>query len=286
VTLLTIDNYCMYYTFTKEKIQAPKPGETLTRKIQQLKYKTITPEGKSNIEFMKSDDIHELQTNGYYLSEIIVDEKCELEKNENKYKSKNFKFGKIYNTRNVSDLLYIIHHINKNINSVHLTNHASKIGDVELLQQWKESDIDKIYTDEAIIAACSSNRTNVLDWWKNSGLELKYTSDAINYASKYEHINILEWWNQSGLELKYTSEAVNWACCENKLESLKWWKESNLTIKYTEYAAVWAIKNGFVDVLDWLKTVNYPFNKKLFDVWVCFTGNQEIQDWWIKLKSK
>lgn len=90
------------------------------------------------------------------------------------------------------------------------------------------------YTDDSINKASILGQIDILNWWKNSGLELKYSEDAINYASRAGSIESLEWWRKSGLFLKYSKDAMDNAF---NAEILQWWKDSGLELKYS-YKAI------------------------------------------------
>ncbi|KAJ3138239.1 hypothetical protein HDU90_001201 [Geranomyces variabilis] len=94
--------------------------------------------------------------------------------------------------------------------------------------------------------ACIKGHVGLLDWWKASGLEMVYTSLDMDLASGCGRVAVLDWWKASGLELRYTSHRP-------ELVDLNWWKASGLELRYTEAAMDAATGKGYVDVLEWWK---------------------------------
>lgn len=95
--------------------------------------------------------------------------------------------------------------------------------DPELLQWWKDSGIDRRYTEQAMNFEM---RCDVLQWWKDSGLELKYSERAMHHASLCDAIDVLDWWIHSGLQLRLPEFP-----CRYSYDVMKWWTESRLDEK-------------------------------------------------------
>ncbi|KAI8920307.1 hypothetical protein DFJ77DRAFT_507695 [Powellomyces hirtus] len=71
--------------------------------------------------------------------------------------------------------------------------------------------------------ASKKGQIELLEWWKESGLELEYSRGAMddaNWGGKVA-VTALEWWKASGLELKYTDKGASWG---GQVTALKWWK--------------------------------------------------------------
>ncbi|KAI9316564.1 hypothetical protein DFJ73DRAFT_881121, partial [Zopfochytrium polystomum] len=70
------------------------------------------------------------------------------------------------------------------------------------------------------------NRVDVLQWWKDSGLELVYSHGAIELAVIHGGLEVLRWWRDSGLEVKLDSDTLRWAIKKGKTDVLTIWLES------------------------------------------------------------
>ena len=59
--------------------------------------------------------------------------------------------------------------------------------------------IDKIRltNDKIIYNASKYGNVDVLNWFKNSGFEFKYFENAINWASKNNHVEVLNWFKNN-----------------------------------------------------------------------------------------
>ena len=112
-------------------------------------------------------------------------------------------------------------------------DYASRKGQIDLLNKWKNSGLELKYTDLAMNWASQNGHITVLDWWKNAsttfGLELKYNDLAMELASQNGHVKVLNWWKNNGLELKYTEYAMDYASKYGHVKVLNWWKTNGLT---------------------------------------------------------
>ncbi len=121
----------------------------------------------------------------------------------------------------MSDFLYLIYYKLKygfiGENSI---NRASRNGDVQFLEWFKNSGYEFKYDNYAIFYASENGHVHVLEWFKNSGYEFKYDKNAINYASSNGHIKVLKF------------------CCINlNIKKLIKWSSNNFikTIKFKTY---------------------------------------------------
>ena len=58
------------------------------------------------------------------------------------------------------------------------------------------------YTSKCISQASLIGKVDILQWWKDSDLEMKYDEDAFTHAVRYKKIDTVKWWKDSGLEIK------------------------------------------------------------------------------------
>ncbi len=106
------------------------------------------------------------------------------------------------------------------------------------------------YSVNAIDFASKCGNIDVLNWFKNNKLNLKYSTNAIDMASRYGF--------QIGnkLKIKYTHNAIDMASKNGHIDVLNWFKNNNLDLKCTTYAMRMASCNGDIEVLDFLKNSN------------------------------
>ena len=151
-------------------------------------------------------------------------------------------------------LINILKKLKKN-NKYYISNRgmdwASRNGHIDILEWYKNSELNFRHTENAINYASGNGHINILRWFKNSGFEFKYTDYAIDWASENGHINILEWFKNSGFEFKYTDYAIDWASENGYVNVLEWFKNSGFELKYSTRAIDWASENGYVNVLEW-----------------------------------
>lgn len=111
---------------------------------------------------------------------------------------------------------------------------ASEFGSLASLEWWKNSGLELLYTNSAMLCAeCWGEHEEViqvLDWWKDSNLPLKYDEECMEFASYQSGILVLQWWLESNLLLKYDKEAMDSA---HDARVLDWWVQSGLELKYT-----------------------------------------------------
>ena len=81
---------------------------------------------------------------------------------------------------------------NLELNSKDIINIYYGLGLINLIKKLKKNN-EHFVSDNSINCAAENGHINILQWFKNSNLELKYSKKAINGASKNGNINILEW---------------------------------------------------------------------------------------------
>ena len=89
-----------------------------------------------------------------------------------------------------------------------------------------------LYKNDIIYSASKYGQIQVLEWFKNSGYEFKHINKAINCASHEKHIQVLEWFKNSGYEFKYDECAINHASRNGHVQVLEWFKNSGYEFKY------------------------------------------------------
>lgn len=171
--------------------------------------------------------------------------------------------------------------------------YCPETNDPNKLEEWKnfvlsckEYDILKLYTTNSIDSASKNGNIDVLNWWKNSGLELKYTEYALSYAAFSKHFHILEWWKNSnliikqddqlisnliqveftdvlewfkivsaenqGIKFNFDHNIINYLLRQSRFLMLDWFKNSGLKVEYPLYALDTGTMLGNIKVLDWL----------------------------------
>ncbi|KAI9328591.1 hypothetical protein DFJ73DRAFT_861632 [Zopfochytrium polystomum] len=163
---------------------------------------------------------------------------------------------------------------------------ASAMDDAEdpaVLQWWKESGLELVYTSRALLNASRRSDPDVLEWWRQSGLELKLddAKEAIQTASAYQFFAVLNWWKASGLEFSYSADPIDEASSNGRLSTLQWWKRSGLVPKYTQRAMDEASENGFVKVLQWWKDsgLEMKYTDRAMDG-ASKQGRLSVLQWW------
>jgi hypothetical protein len=122
-----------------------------------------------------------------------------------------------------------------------------------------------IIDEKAIIKASKNGDVQFLEWFKNSGYEFKYNNNPIYYASRYGHIEVLEWFKNSGYEFKYNKFVIIYASYNRNIKVLEWFKNSGYKFKYSsENVIMFASENEHNTVLEWFK--NYCNIKKIIKI--------------------
>jgi len=178
---------------------------------------------------------------------------------------------------------------------------ASLNGHTHLLEWWKNSGLQLMYTTKAIDMASHNGHVKALEWWRSFELQsdaadalvkdalLKYSCDAIDWASMNGQVDVLEWWlkakNEFGWEFLYSNYAMNLASESGHVKVLEWWmkakNESGLTLKYSNYAVDWASSQGHVGVLEWWKNsgLELVYTNSAMDC-ASHNGHLKVLEWW------
>ena len=109
-----------------------------------------------------------------------------------------------------------------------------------------------LYKNYIIYNASKYGQIQVLEWFKNSGYEFKYSEMAILYASKNGHIQVLEWFKNSGYEFKY-SEYIIYCISYHKQYNILKFYSNNINIKKL---IKWSNPTIFI------KTIKFKTNNK------------------------
>jgi len=205
--------------------------------------------------FTNRDDIHKFFDYGINLRIITLpkddpDFKIVRDPDDDKWRVNKIIFGEKYSLLDHKTYELFGLDITKNDRII---DKASKFGNVDLLEWWKNSGLNIYYSSNTMDSASQHGHVHVLQWWKDSRLELKYSYFAMENASQNCHINVLDWWKNSGLELKYLTSAIDNASAHGHVDILEWWKSSGLELKYSNTAIIHAVRNDNIDVLIWWK---------------------------------
>jgi hypothetical protein len=129
--------------------------------------------------------------------------------------------------------------------------------------------------DASMDAASAKGQIDLLNWWKASGLEVIYSSAALNEASKNGHLDVLDWWKTSGFKMKYTSAAIFDAVKNGHSKVLDWWNKSGLMINLDDYPNEMEEKSPEIDAdtyNDWMmndllkSSLDIQEKKRAFDI--------------------
>ncbi|GAA5888264.1 hypothetical protein JCM5296_000252 [Sporobolomyces johnsonii] len=163
---------------------------------------------------------------------------------------------------------------------------ASAWGRVRVLEWAKNSSFglrpDAKITAEAIDEASRHGQVEVLDFWRNSGLPLHYSEAALSSATIMGQLGSLEWWKNSGLPLKIGS-VLDFVSKEGTTVCLDWWADSGLPVRYSKAALYTLSKNGNLPLLDWWKNSRFPlaYDKEVLIIATRY-GQTKVLDWWLK----
>jgi hypothetical protein len=132
-------------------------------------------------------------------------------------------------------------------------------------------------SDASMDSASAKGQIDLLNWWKDSGLDVIYTNDSMNEASKNGHLSILDWWKNSGFTLKYTPSAIHNAVKNGQSKVLEWWNKSGLMINLDDFSNELAEKTPEIDLNstpynDWMmndllkSTLDIQEKKRAFEI--------------------
>lgn len=235
--------------------------------------------GFSQVTFTTKEHIHKLYNNGLFIHVIELPTDSELIPNEtNPIQSSDAStliFGKNYSL--LDPLTY------QELDLKVDPNYASRNGNDQLLDVWKESGMEIEATNDAINNASAKGYINVMDWWRDSQLELKYTEWAVDWATRFGHVSMLDWWLNSGLQLKYSEDALYSASSTGNVVMLDWWLSSELQLRYTEAAMDAASANNHINILNrWLLSkLSLKYTQAAMDD-ASTHGHIDVLDWWLK----
>ncbi|KAI8807947.1 hypothetical protein BJ742DRAFT_678466, partial [Cladochytrium replicatum] len=105
---------------------------------------------------------------------------------------------------------------------------ASSEGHVDVLEWWKQSELQLEWTESAMDKASMRARIDVLNWWRDSGLELRWSTRAMDHS---KNVDVLEWWKSNGLDLMYDVYSIDLASQGGDNAKLEWWKNSGLELR-------------------------------------------------------
>jgi hypothetical protein len=115
----------------------------------------------------------------------------------------------------------------------------------------------------AFLKASKNGDVQFLEWFKNSGYEFNYSNWAIKNASKNGHIHVLEWFKNSGYEFKYDAWTIYYASYNGDIKVLEWFKNSGYKF-YSVDVINRASICGYIQVLEWF--TNYCNIKKIIKI--------------------
>ncbi|KAJ3021656.1 UNVERIFIED_CONTAM: hypothetical protein HDU68_009519 [Siphonaria sp. JEL0065] len=105
--------------------------------------------------------------------------------------------------------------------------------------------------------ASRKGQIELLEWWKTSGLRLRYSYRALLWASLNGHVEVLEWWMSSGLEVQWNEHVHSSLAAKFPKEVQEWWtldlaKASNDSCETSDPEAVLTVMEG--KILSWSPT--------------------------------
>lgn len=161
---------------------------------------------------------------------------------------------------------------------------ASRYNSPKVLEWWKQTMTDLVYTEACLDAASSSGHTNALEWWKQSGLPLKI-GRVMDFASDQGDVSVLEWWSKSNLKFKYSKFAMRHASQNGHIAVLDWWLNSGLQLFYDAGCLDYATRFNRVGVLEWWSRCGLMIEYRIMDIEEALgeavVGGNECRNWWV-----
>ena len=105
---------------------------------------------------------------------------------------------------------------------------ASGHGFLKILDKWLVGEY--FYSVNAIDWACQNGHVEVLNWWKKSKLEPLYTPECLKMALENGHVNVLKWFLQSDWPLSFDDKVIQLAKIHDQTEILELLLKSRLSI--------------------------------------------------------
>uniref|UniRef100_A0A6C0E8D5 Ankyrin repeat protein n=1 Tax=viral metagenome TaxID=1070528 RepID=A0A6C0E8D5_9ZZZZ len=142
-----------------------------------------------------------------------------------------------------------------------------------------------VYSDplgfSALYFASSVGNVNVLEWWKNAGLDIEFQEYNIMFpASINGHINVLDWclkYNNNSFTDPQIHAIILFASMSGQIKVLEWFKKIGLkfdefnctpymiadpSCDYLESVINEASLSGHYELLEWLKQSGFAFESK------------------------
>ncbi|KAK4701266.1 hypothetical protein P7C70_g4967, partial [Phenoliferia sp. Uapishka_3] len=162
---------------------------------------------------------------------------------------------------------------------------ASRHGQVQVLEFWKNSGFPLHYSEHALSSATFQCELGSLEWWRRSGLSLKI-GNVLDFASREGSTTCLNWWSHSGLPAPYSKVALYHLSKTGNITLLDWWKSSRHPLLYDKEVLIVATRHGQTSVLTWWKESGLDIEYRFFDIEealedsVARQGRDDAEAWW------
>jgi hypothetical protein len=171
-------------------------------------------------------------------------------------------------------------------------DYASALGNIEVLEFWRQTGIDLEYGPTAFDFAVLFGRARACEWWLSSGLDLRHTSNMPEFvalgfrgSASEDGMTATAFYTRlrdAGVQMKYSFKCVDILSAENNVDGLEWWRTSGLPMEYSERAMDWASARGSIDALEWWRTsgLDLKFTERSLEYAVYARSSPEVLDWW------